>query len=49
MPETTPPPAGGADTLAPQTTPATTADRPIIGLSKTSDPTVEDLTIRPFE
>ncbi len=50
MPETTPPPTGGADTLAPQTsTTTTTADRPIIGISATSDPTVEDRTIRPFE
>ena len=50
MPETTPPPAGGADTVAPQTsTTTTTANRPIIGTSATSDPTVDDRTIRPFE
>jgi pimeloyl-ACP methyl ester carboxylesterase len=47
MPETTPP-AGGANTLAPQPS-TTTADRPIIGTSATVDPTVEDRSIRPFE
>ncbi len=47
MPETTPPPTGGADTLAAQPTIAT--ERPIIGTSTAVDPTVDDRTIRPFE
>ena len=52
MAETTPP-AGGADTLAPQPTttetPSTAADRPIIGTAATFEPTVDDRSIRPFE